>query len=183
MDISALRSFLSEENIKMHLGYMKNLKLKYSVSEKSIPSLSGKSMEDVRRLGVKKSVKEELLSLLSEIRLHECYFHSFSRTPHTSELIKKHYSSDSAFRYELLLVSRSAECGFLCVFVRDRSRPSVRVCDKDALVQYRDVPVLALDLCEHAYFLDYGFKREEYLRAAISHLDLSKLSNTLDITK
>ena len=41
MDISALRSFLSEENIKMHLGYMKNLKLKYSVSEKSIPSLSG----------------------------------------------------------------------------------------------------------------------------------------------
>ena len=176
MDISGLRSFLSEENIKMHQGYLKNLKLRYSLSEKSIQNLKGKSMDEVRRMGIKKSVKEELLALLSEIKLHECYFRSFSSASSTSELIKKHYGSDSSFRYELLVCARESPGDFLCVFLRGRSTPEIRACRKDFLAHRAEMPSLALDLCEHAYFFDYGYGKEAYLRAAISHLDCSKLS-------
>ena len=38
-------------------------------------------------------------------------------------------------------------------------------------------PLVAIDLAEHAYFGDYGFCREEYIKAAILHLDLSKISD------
>ena len=37
-------------------------------------------------------------------------------------------------------------------------------------------PCLCIDLYEHAYFGDYGFDRKRYISAALSVLDLSKLS-------
>ena len=37
-------------------------------------------------------------------------------------------------------------------------------------------PALAIDVSEHAYFLDYGFDKQRYIMAALPFLDLSKLS-------
>ena len=42
---------------------------------------------------------------------------------------------------------------------------------------------LAVDLCEHAYFYDYGFDKKSYLKAALSSLDLSKIENTVEKKK
>ena len=50
--------------------------------------------------------------------------------------------------------------------------------DKSRIVtdEYLGEPIFAIDLCEHAYMLDYGFSRDEYLRRALGYLDLRKLS-------
>ena len=42
MDPKAQNSFLSEANIKEHLSYLKTLKNKFSIIEKSYPELKGK---------------------------------------------------------------------------------------------------------------------------------------------
>ena len=38
-------------------------------------------------------------------------------------------------------------------------------------------PRLAIDLCEHAYFIEYGFDKERYLEDLLRHLDLSRLKS------
>ena len=36
-------------------------------------------------------------------------------------------------------------------------------------------PTLAIDVCEHVYFMDYGFDKERYLVSSLPYLDISKL--------
>ena len=40
----------------------------------------------------------------------------------------------------------------------------------------RYTPLLAVDLFEHSYFIDYGFEKEKYLSSALSNLNLSRLT-------
>ena len=174
MEISHLRNFLSEENIRMHVGYMKNLKHRYSINEKSVPEIRGKRMEEIVKLGLSRKLVSELSALASEIKLHECYFSSFALSPSVSESLRKYYGSENSFCYGMLEVAKGGTGGFLCVFLDSRGRPVTRIVSPTGL-KIGESPVLALDLEEHAYFLDYGFKREEYFRAAISHLNIAKL--------
>ena len=36
--------------------------------------------------------------------------------------------------------------------------------------------VRAIDVCEHAYFADYGFDKQRYLISALPYLDITKLT-------
>ena len=38
-----------------------------------------------------------------------------------------------------------------------------------------DIPAV-VDVCEHAYFMDYGYNRERYLLSSLPYLDIAKLS-------
>ncbi len=77
--------------------------------------------------------------------------------------------------YELLCHAKSSRSEF--VFVYKPTRREIKIKDMkegfDAFIG--EEPVLALDIAEHTYFLDYQFKRDEYLRRATSHLAISKL--------
>ena len=148
MNFKALNSFLSEENIRRHEEYLNNLKLKLSIIKKSDPS--------VMRIG--SQIKREENDIVKEIRAHELFFDSFcqeQRAGHDRE------------RYEIYCRSLEREYGFIYIY-NDRGiktrfdLPSVEKC-------------LCIDLYEHCYFLDYGFKKDKFLKNCIGYLDLSRL--------
>ena len=56
-----------------------------------------------------------------------------------------------------------------------RGAPEIKCTAEAGKVDYSIKPLLALDVSAHAYFLDYGFSKEDYLRAAVSRLSLGKL--------
>jgi superoxide dismutase len=66
--------------------------------------------------------------------------------------------------------------GFVFVFVDERGRPIIN--HSDNIKRVRLAPRLAIDISEHAYFLDYRFEKERYLRSAIANLNLSLLDNS-----
>ncbi|MBR5241623.1 MAG: hypothetical protein IKV20_00655 [Clostridia bacterium] len=115
--------------------------------------------------------------LLSEIRAHEIYFSSFSDGFGKYEKIKKKYLSADSLRYEIFTAARHARFGFLFIIL-ERGEVRIRVVDKPPFF-IREAPALAIDLCEHSYFPDYAFRREEYLRQAVGYLDLSKIEEYL----
>lgn len=175
MNFKAMNMFLSEENIKRHLEYLRTLRLRYSVLEKSLPELSGKNIIEIARLGISKKVKEEALELLWQIKSHELFFNSFCEAPSWPETIRRRNSSRERFAYDLLMDARGRDYGFLYVF-SDRQEKLVTVyTDRfdGAFVKYE--PRLCLDLYEHTYFTDYGFKKERFLRGALSYLDTGRL--------
>ena len=172
-----MRSFLSESTIRVHKEYLSNLHLRYSVLKKSEPRLSDVPLDKIHRLNLKYDIKREAVMLLSEIKAHEIYFSSFSADCGKYEKIKKKYLSADSLRYEILRTARCASFGFLFVLLE---RGAVRIITRETPPYFtREVPALALDLCEHAYLLDYGFHRDEYLRCAVGYLDLSKIEEYL----
>lgn len=175
MNFKAMNMFLSEDNIKRHIEHLRTLKLKYSIIEKSNPIIASKSMREVATTKMRFEDREEVLNILWQINAHECYFNSFSDNPKRCNKLKEYYSSPERFIYEVYMQAEKASDGFLFLHLEKNGRPIVSFSDngRAAFIKYQ--PVLALDLCEHAYFCDYGFRRDKYIRSALTYFDLARL--------
>lgn len=170
-----MRSFLTEENILLHKEYMKTLRLRHSIMEKSIPEIKNKSISEIEKMRISTSVKDEILPNLREFLAHELYFRSFSQGKLYSDAVKRYYSSVEAFLYEIYLVASSNIFGFVFVFLDEREK--IIILHSEDKKRMKLPPKLAIDISEHAYFLDYHFEKDKYIRSAISNLDLSLLDN------
>ena len=174
MDKASLSEFLSDRNLQLHNEYLENCRMRLSILEKSGYSIGGKSYPELcrARLG---GARDEILTLAREVYLHEMYFDSFGMVGECAECLKSSYHSVAGFLYELERAAMEADGGFLLV---TRGKGGVIIShNTDITSGMRYKPYLALDLAEHAYFLDYGFDKLSYVRAALSRLRLSKLNN------
>ena len=174
-----MRSFLTEENIKKHQEYLRNLRLKYSVLEKSEPKLQAAEPADIIRLPIKQDIKREAIVLMSEIISHEVYFTSFSKMRTASPHIRKKFGAESSFLYELYKMAKEHRCGFLYIYADKYGGISPIIDKTGEILHIKRKPLLAVDLFEHAYFSDYGFLREKYIENALAHLDLTKISECM----
>ena len=170
--------FISQTNYELHREHLRQLKLRMSIFEKSYQQIKGKSPRQILKLPIDRNEREVAAGLLADILAHELFFDSFSSTNTTSRPVRDAYGSEANFLY---LISRKAEkChGFLFVVQDRRGVPEI-VAYNEPLSAFLSnaTPTLAVDLCEHAYFYDYCFDSQTYLRAALSHLDLSKIKKS-----
>ena len=169
-----MNDFLSEESILMHREYLRELRLKYSILEKSIKGLKGKNIREIMRQNFQPDVKKEAITLLSEVELHELFFASFSETGGHSKRVAMCYGSVGAFLNLLYSLALDADGGFLVIHAK-RGKITPAITYVKEYYRLADKPVLALDLCEHCYFPDYRFNKNAYLLAALPRLDLSRL--------
>ncbi len=167
-------SFLSDEAVRLHKEYLQNLKLRYSVLTKSVPQLVGKNIKDVKWLKIKKEDKRQAEELLGNILAHELYFNSFSHEVRQSRCVSALFGSEASFLYEVYLDLKEQPSGFLLIYKESGAIKYV-TSDEPWVYFIRIAPLLAVDLYEHAYFLDWGFDRDGYIKGALSRLDLSKL--------
>lgn len=170
-----MRAFLTDENVLIHKEYMRTLRLRHSIMEKSLPEIKGKGLFEIEKMRLQMSIKDDIIPNLREYLAHDLYFKSFSQDRYTPSCIKDYYSSVEAFLYEIYLVASNKIGGFVFVFVDDRGRPIISH-SKD-VKRCRYAPRLAIDISEHAYFLDYRFEKDKYIRSAIGNLNLSLLDN------
>ena len=168
--------FLSEENIDLHREYVRQKRLKYSIIEGSIPELRGAEVKDICRMKISARDKADAIDLLSEITAHDIFFSSFSTVQYPrSETVAKIYGSEANFLNLLYRLCLKEKHGFVFIYL---------VGDKIEVKEFYDVeyafrhgtPILSIDVCEHTYFLDYGFDKERYLLSSLPYLDISKLT-------
>lgn len=170
-----MNEFLSDENISRHREYVRMLRLKYSIFESSFPVLLGADFLVASRIRLKRKDRADALSLLSSIEMHDIYFSSFSSLPYPrSKRLSEQYGNESGFLNEVYRVCMEARYGFTAVYDL-KSEIKVKAFERceDALTFGR--PTVAIDVCEHAYFLDYGFDKERYLIGALPYLDIGRI--------
>lgn len=167
--------FISRTNYEVHKEHLRTLKLKMSIFEKSYPEITGKSCREILRAPIQRPEREAAAALKADILAHELYFSSYSSNNTTSERVRTTYGSEANFIYLLSRASTDGE-GFLFVSTDRRGEASFAAY-KEPLSAFlsSDTPRLALDLCEHAYFYDYLFDKESYVKSALAALDLSRL--------
>ena len=140
-------SFISEHALSLHREYLSSLMAR-------------------RTMGMEKGNALDM-----EIRSHELFFSSFRRDFSRCERACRGYGSENAFLFALSEYAETQKNCFLYIFSRQRY-PYVAF-STDGKDAFR--AALCVDLFEHAYFLDYGFDKNAYLRAALSRMDLSLL--------
>ncbi len=170
--------FISRTCYELHREYLRTLKLQMSIFEKSYPDMIGKSCREILRLPIKRSEREEGASLKADILAHELYFSSFSSANAASPTVHDAYGSEAVFAYELTCAALKSD-GFLFVYRDGKDTLRWQTCVKALEIFSSGItPILALDLCEHAYFYDYFFDKAAYVKAAVVHLDLSKIKKS-----
>ena len=167
-----MTEIFSEENLALHREYVRKLRLKYSILETSLPELSGAPIETALRLRLTSVDRADVIRLLPEIELHEIFFSSLTEEKYpNSDSVVKRFGSVAAYLDMLYRLLREASHGFLII----RQNGDCSVVTKYYRAFCCGRPVLAIDMCEHAYFLDYGFDRERYIYSCLSRLDIGKI--------
>ena len=174
MDFDVMELFLSRDNILKHKEYSDTLLCKHSVMEKSIPKITGATPAQIYRMRLSYETKIEVLKNLINHLSHITYFNSFSKNDSFCPEIKRQFLSENDFCYRALEYAKGIDYGFMYVF-KDKKGKISFASSCNALAYISFIPVLAVDVCEHAYFCDYGYEKTEYLKSAIARLNISKL--------
>ncbi len=169
--------FLSEESLARHREYARNLRLKYSILQKSETTINSLNIREIPWQKLSPDLAAEAFSLLADITLHDVFFSSFTENrllPLPSDC-RDYKSSADLLNRLYRLAYRDTDGGFLVAFGTRRGIGVKRI-----FPPYRELlsvsPTLAVDLYEHSYFSDYGFDRSRYLISALAQLDLSRLA-------
>ncbi len=168
--------FLSNESIARHREYHRELRLKYSILQKSEMLLNSTDIHKIPWQKLDADLCAEAFSLLCEYTLHTVFFSSFTENPTTGAPVPIHgINSASELLNHLFRLGKSDNIGGFLVLLRGKRG----IAPARIYPPYRElkssIPLLAVDLFEHSYFYDYGFDRGRYLYAALSHLDLNSL--------
>ena len=168
--------FISEINYLKHREAEQRDALRLSVLEKQLPAIRGRSATEIARLRKLGSEGAMIAELKASLELHRVYFASFSERKNTpSNAIKHSFGSEAALLNEMYTASMRSRFGF-CALVGANSGLKVCASENALDILLRGEPLLAVDLCEHVYYGDWGFDKEAYLRAALPHLWLDKIS-------
>lgn len=171
MNFEGLNCFLSEDNIRRHREFLNTARLKLSILIKSDGRLKGITLGEAKRLRGDRSLREELCSLLWCINSHEAYFDSFRVNPYVDPRKK---SISEKLLYDIYSLGMNRDYGFICISA-EGDNVKLSFSDGNNWLDNFDDKILCLDLYEHAYFLDYGFNKDKYLKNAISHLDIGRV--------
>ena len=162
---------LSERAIQMHKDYLNSLMLRRSIFEKSYPN--GVFEANIKGKGIARIERDRMRELDFEISAHQIFFDSFSNSRYQhSDVVRRQYGDISYLMNEVFGMCMSKPSGFVYI-VMQRGRVEV-LAGEDKTEMPKDT-VLAVDNCEHVYFLDYGFDKERFLCRLLPYLSLAKI--------
>ena len=170
---------MSEQQIKYHhdthyAAYVNNL----NKIEQQLADMAAKGdFSAIRGLKLNESFNT------SGMILHEMYFDSLggdgTMAGQIAEKIKQDFGSFDNWKAEFLGIARSSRGWvLLCNFDGKLHNYAVDYHDIGAVWNAR--PILALDVWEHAYYLDYGPDKEKYFEAFFKNINWDKVSARME---
>ena len=127
-----------------------------------------------------------LYNLSAQIYNHTFYFNSMSPkgggepTGDIADIINAQYGSWGSFRKKLIAKGKNLfGSGWIWITVDDEGDLSIiKGLDAETPFVYRGLmPILCIDVWEHAYYIDYENRRGEYLKGVIDNLLNWKFAN------
>jgi Fe-Mn family superoxide dismutase len=144
-----------------------------------------------------RAIKREELSALGSVHLHELYFGTLGGDGATlftgsgpgtrieapvATALERQFGSVAAWRREFMALARALSHGSgwaLLMYSRQDGRLYNQLADDHAHAMIDAVPVLALDMFEHAYQLDFAANVSAYVDAFMRNIDWSAVGNRL----
>lgn len=182
----ALEPFLSARTINIHFN-------------RHYENYLNKLNQILNKIGYDyKYTKEELIEHISEFPLdvrddilynaggvinHELYFLGMGRSHNVpigtiKEKIDKQYGSFLEFQNEFIRISKQlvgSGYTFLVLNIQ-KNLEIINTSNQETPYSYGLIPILALDLWEHAYYLDYQNKRDDYLENFFQYIDFNYIN-------
>ena len=169
-----------EAHYKLYQGYVnKRNEILAKLAEVDL-STANQVYSDVRAL------KVDLTFAIGGIKNHEIYFEHLGAhggDPHGAigDLIKRDFGSVDAWREDLRATGMGARGWAWTAYDWDEGRLFNYIGDaQNTFPVWNATPLVALDVYEHAYFLDYQTDRASYIDAFFDNLDWDVVNGWVD---
>lgn len=180
---NALEPYLSEETLRRHYiiytNYVKRLNdlienNKYTLEE-TIKNIDEFPMEN----------RDKILFLSSAILNHELYFENIglNKSEPVGKLkqkIEQQYGSFEKFKEEFKKqASYVIGSGYTFLILNNNDLEIINTSNQENPYSYDLIPIMNIDLWEHAYYIDY-FNRQEYIDNFFSIIDFEEVNNNYE---
>ena len=177
-----LEPYISKETLQIHYEtlytrYLNNLNqiLKKNNFNFSIPK------EDIYNIIKRFPIEDRdtILFNLGGVLNHELYFSTL--TPYAKEnnenmILKKYLSLNNFIEKFTDKAKELRGSGYtFLVMDNDKSLALINLPNQDSPYRLGLIPIMNLDLWEHAYFLDYHANKDEYIKNFFKLIDLNKI--------
>jgi Fe-Mn family superoxide dismutase len=126
-----------------------------------------------------RSLKVDLTFAIGGIKNHEVYFEHLGGDGGDpsglfGDLVKRDFGSAASWKGDLKATGMAGRGWAWCAYDWDEGRLFNYLGDaQNTFPVWNATPLVALDVYEHAYFLDYGTDRGSYIDAFLNNLDYS----------
>ncbi len=172
-----------EEHLKLYKGYVNKSNEILTKLETVDLSTANQVFSDVR------ARKVELSFAIAGKQNHEIYFSHLKPNggdPKGGVLkqIEKDFGSFDKYKADLKASGISARGWVWTVWFSELGKLMNWVGDsQNTYLAWNLKPILALDVYEHAYFMDYGVDRGKYIDAFVNNLDWDKIGANFDAAR
>ncbi len=175
-DLPGLSQKMLEQHFKLYEGYVKKsneIQTKVESADKSEASAVYSFIGEMKR--------QETFAI-NGMKLHEIYFGHLQGDGKAGgvvlEMIEKDFGSLDAWKEEVLATGMSARGWAITAFDYRDNRLHVYGSDGHNVgAVWGAIPVIVLDVYEHAYFIDYGIGRKAYIDTFFQNLDWGFANN------
>lgn len=187
LEYESLEPFISDRTLDIHYNkhYLNYLNKLNNLLEKVGYKGNLAKEEMVKQIDVF-NIKDrgEILYNLGGVLNHELYFKNMSDKKNNLPVdeIKKaiinQYGSFDEFKKEFIKTSKElVGSGYTFVVINSSKKLDIiNLPNQDTPYMFDLVPIMALDLWEHAYYLDYQNRRDEYINNFFSIIDFEKIN-------
>lgn len=128
--------------------------------------------------------RDEVLFNLGGYLNHSLYFYNLTDKkktppPELVEIINKYFGSFPEFKKEFINMAKEVKgSGYTFLVINKKGDLQIiNTSNQDTPCYYGFIPIMTIDVWEHAYYLKYTYKRADYLENIFDIIDFDKVYN------
>lgn len=129
------------------------------------------------------NIRGEILYYLSSVLNHNLYFYNISNKKNIlpvgkiKEDIDKNFGNFNNFKQQFIDTANNLKGSGYTFLVKDKNNLKIiNTSNEDSPYSYGLIPIICLDLWEHAYFIDYQNNRDVYINNFFNIIDFNKIN-------
>lgn len=186
LDYFSLEPYLDDKTLDIHYNkhyqkYIDNLNKLIKGKEYSFVSLID-LVKNIDKINL--NDRGEILFNLGGVINHSLYFYNMSDKGNINPIgsikedINKYFGSYSNFKKEFIENAMTLQgSGYTLLVIDDKGNLKIiNTSNQDTPYYYGFVPILTIDMWEHAYYLKYKNRKEDYIKAWFNLIDFEKIN-------
>lgn len=167
LSYDSLEPVINDQNLSIH--YNKHYEKYVSNLNELLPNYNKDVVDVLKNINsFDKKIRAQILLNAGGTYNHELYFLSMNNKPYTTNnLVKsiiKQYGSYDKFKEEFIKsANKLVGSGYTFLVLKNNALDIVNLPNQENPYTYNMIPLLALDLWEHAYYLTYFNDRNAYI--------------------
>lgn len=183
-DITVVNQKQYNEHLKLYKNYVKSM----NEIDQQLRDANNEEREKANTtFGVYRDLKRGETYALNGIILHELYFYNIGGdkgrpSNQVLQVLNQAFGSYHLWKADFIATAKASR-GWVVLFYDQRTRTFRNISydehDKGGLTA--GLPILVLDMYEHAYFLQYGTDKMAYIQAFLQDIKWQMVKNRLDM--